>query len=161
LIAAALGAVGFLMIYAGSGETTVPKSSCISSKHSLWIGVVQGFCLPFRGFSRSGATISTGLLFGLPKKKVEEFSFALAVVLTPIVLIKEMSRLLHSPLLSNDVPFQALFFQSLVGMLFSFLAGLVALRWLSGWLEKGHWKFFGFYCLVAAGLIFTMNKFFL
>jgi undecaprenyl-diphosphatase len=160
LIAAALGAVGFLMIYAGSRETTVPTSSCISLKHYLWIGVVQGFCLPFRGFSRSGATISTGLLFGLPKKKVEEFSFALAVVLTPIVLIKEASRLLHSPLFSNTVPLQSLFFQSLAGMLFSFLAGLVALRWLSGWLEKGLWKFFGFYCLVAAGLIFTINKFF-
>jgi undecaprenyl-diphosphatase len=35
-------------------------------------------------------------------------------------------------------------------MVFSFLAGLLALKWLSGWLEGGRWKFFGFYCLIAA-----------
>jgi undecaprenyl-diphosphatase len=39
---------------------------------------------------------------------------------------------------------------SLIGMLFAFLAGLVALKWLSGWLEKGRWEWFGVYCLVAA-----------
>ncbi|HBZ72128.1 MAG TPA: UDP-diphosphatase, partial [Deltaproteobacteria bacterium] len=42
------------------------------------MGAVQGLCLPFRGFSRSGSTISTGLLLGLDKGRVEEFSFALA-----------------------------------------------------------------------------------
>ena len=32
----------------------------------------------------------------------------------------------------------------------SFLAGLVALRWLSKWLEQGRWHFFGAYCLLAS-----------
>ena len=161
LIAAALATVGLLMIYAGSHEERVTTSSSLSSKNSFWIGCVQGLCLPFRGFSRSGATISTGLLFGLPKKKVEEFSFALAVVLTPVVLAKEVHRLLHAHVLSNDGPLHHLFFQSLVGMLFSFLAGLMALRWLSRCLEEGRWKFFGFYCLGAASLIFLLNYFYL
>lgn len=161
LIATALAAVGFFMIVAGSREDHVPTHSSLTTKHSFWIGLVQGLCLPFRGFSRSGSTISTGLLFGLPKKKVEEFSFALAVVLTPVVLAKETHRLLHAPVLSNDALLHHLFFQGLVGMFFSFLAGLVALRWLSRCLEEGRWKFFGFYCLVAAGFIFTINKFFL
>lgn len=161
LIATALAAVGLFMIVAGSREETVATSSSLSSKHATWIGLVQGLCLPFRGFSRSGATISTGLLFGLPKKKVEEFSFALAVVLTPVVIAKETHRLLHAHVLSNDAPLHHLFFQSIIGMFFSFLAGLIALRWLSRWLEAGRWKFFGFYCLVAAGLIFLLNYFYL
>src|SRR5215813_6164308 len=33
----------------------------ISIKNGSLIGIVQGICLPFRGFSRSGATISTGM----------------------------------------------------------------------------------------------------
>ena len=41
---------------------------------------------------------------------------------------------------------------SVAGMALSFLAGLVALRWLSRWLEHGRWHFFGFYCLAAAAL---------
>jgi undecaprenyl-diphosphatase len=40
-------------------------------------------------------------------------------------------------------------------MVFSFLAGLVALKFLSAALEKGHWKYFGYYCLAAAGVMFT------
>jgi len=39
---------------------------------------------------------------------------------------------------------------SLIGMGLSFLAGLVALRWLSRWLEQGRWHFFGAYCLLAS-----------
>jgi undecaprenyl-diphosphatase len=50
---------------------------------------------------------------------------------------------------------------SLVGMFFSFLAGLVALKWLSHWLEAGQWKLFGFYCVAASigvlALHFTMG----
>ena len=57
---------------------------------AIWIGIVQGLCLPFRGFSRSGATISTGLLRGLQYEALEEFSFALAVVLTPAAINEDL-----------------------------------------------------------------------
>jgi len=150
LIAAALAAVGILIIYSGlHGEKTVTHED-IKAKHSIWIGIVQGICLPFRGFSRSGSTISTGLLFGLPKQKLEEFSFALAVVLTPVVDAKEAYRLLkaHS-LISGGTPMH-LFVPGVTGMIFSFLAGLAALKLLSHWLEGGRWQWFGYYCLFAA-----------
>ena len=53
-----------------------------------------------------------------------------------------------------------LFVPGLVGMVFSFVAGLLALKWLSRWLEGGRWKFFGFYCLVAAaGVLLIHFKF--
>ena len=54
---------------------------------------MQGLCLPFRGFSRSGATISAGMLAGVTKARAEAFSFALAVVLTPPVVLREALRL--------------------------------------------------------------------
>ena len=111
---------------------------------------MQGICLPFLGFSRSGSTISTGLIFGLPKQKLEEFSFALAVVLTPPIIAKELLRLLKAHALSGPGSALHLFAPSLLGMVFSFLAGLLALKWLSRWLEGGRWKFFGYYFLTAA-----------
>lgn len=160
LIATALAAVGLFMILAGRSENLPPLSSTLSSKHAFWIGMIQGLCLPFRGFSRSGATISTGLIFRLPKKKIEEFSFALAVVLTPIVIVKEVHRLLQAHALMNNAPvIHHLLFQSFLGMLFSFFAGLLALRWLSHLLEEGRWKFFGFYCLLTAAVIFCLSSF--
>ena len=60
------------------------------------IGAVQGLCLPFRGFSRSGATISAGMLGGVPRQTAETFSFALAVVLTPPAIAREVLRLLKA-----------------------------------------------------------------
>ena len=102
LMACALAAVGVLIIIAGFREEKAAPPSEIQPRHSVWIGLVQGLCLPFRGFSRSGATISTGLLLGLPKQKLEEFSFALAVVLTPIVIAREALRLVKEHALSRQ-----------------------------------------------------------
>lgn len=151
VIAAALAAVGLLIIYAGMQEDRqLVRNAEIQPLHSMWIGLVQGFCIPFRGFSRSGATISTGLILGAPKQKLEEFSFALAVVLTPAAIVQEAHRLLKAHALSGQGSVLHLFVPGLVGMVFSFIAGLGALRWLSRWLEGGRWKFFGYYCLVAA-----------
>ena len=113
---------------------------------------MQGLCIPFRGFSRSGATISTGLFFGVSRRTAEDFSFALAVVLTPPADAREIWRLYQSQdhhlagMLPAVVP-------SVLGVVFAFLAGLLALRWLSRWLETGRWHYFGIYCLAAAAAV--------
>ena len=157
LMAGALTAVGLLIIYAGRREDKSPRHSEIQPQHSIWIGVVQGLCLPFRGFSRSGATISTGLILGLPKQKLEEFSFALAVVLTPPIIAQEAHRLVKAHALSGQNSVLHLFVPGLVGMVLSFIAGLLALKLLSRWLEAGRWKFFGFYCLAAAAGVLLIH----
>lgn len=161
LISAALAAVGILIIYAGIKGRSVSKDwSKLSLMGSCWIGAVQGVCLPFRGFSRSGATISTGLLLGISRRRVEEFSFALAVVLTPPIIAREVLRLLkvqHSSS-STMASMANLFIPSLIGMVFSFVAGLIALKWLSNWLEKGRWHLFGIYCLCASAVVFLLHR---
>jgi undecaprenyl-diphosphatase len=158
LIAGALFAVGLLIIYSGLRlEKRSRRGGEIQLRESAWIGIVQGFCLPFRGFSRSGSTISTGLLLGLSRQKLEEFSFALAVVLTPPVIAKEALRLLKANKEGAHVPMLHLLTPSLVGMLFSFGAGLLALKWLSQWLEGGQWKLFGFYCVAASIVVLALH----
>ena len=149
LMAAALAAVGLLIIYSGWRENQTSRPSEIQLRHTIWIGLVQGLCIPFRGFSRSGSTISTGLLFGLPKQKLEEFSFALAVVLTPAAIAQETHRLIKVHALDQASVIHLLT-PGIIGMVFSFLAGLLALKWLSRWLEAGRWQWFGYYCLAAA-----------
>jgi undecaprenyl-diphosphatase len=160
LIAAALAGAGILIIYAGFQERRIPDKCLLGCKASSWIGAVQGLCLPFRGFSRSGATISAGLLLGIAKERAEAFSFALAVVLTPPVILREVLRLLKAHDLSglHRASLVGLFAPSLLGMALSFLSGLLALRWLSRWLEQGRWQFFGIYCLGFAALVFSLHK---
>ena len=162
LIAPALAAVGILILIAGlrhsreqsaSGAVTADNrddSPGLDMRQAGWIGAIQGLCLPFRGFSRSGATISTGMLLGVAKARAEEFSFALAVILTPPAIAREAWRLVKAQHLIGAAPIASAMMPSLLGMLFAFLAGLVALKWLSQWLESGRWHWFGVYCLVAA-----------
>ncbi len=161
LISASLAAVGALIILAGRKGRYLPReNTTLGLKETFWIGAVQGICLPFRGFSRSGATISTGLLFRISKIRAEEFSFALAVVLTPPVIVREVLRLLkaHHASLLNATSMAGLFYPSLIGMALSFVSGILALRWLSNWLERGRWHLFGIYCMCASVIVFLLHS---
>ncbi|MEA3271682.1 MAG: undecaprenyl-diphosphate phosphatase [Pseudomonadota bacterium] len=154
LMATALAAAGVLIIV--SSRLPQSKGDGLTPRRAAWIGAVQGLCLPFRGFSRSGATISTGMALGVGRRRAEEFSFALAVVLTPAVIVKEGYRLYHAHAAATAVQTGGLMHVvsfSVIGMALTFLAGLVALRWLSSWLEQGRWHFFGAYCLFAALIV--------
>jgi undecaprenyl-diphosphatase len=158
LMAAALAAAGVLIIV--SSRWPEPGNRDLSLGSAAWVGAVQGLCLPFRGFSRSGATISTGLFLGVSRRRAEEFSFALAVVLTPAVIAKESYRLYKAAALSSAAASHGLYHvagASVLGMVLSFLSGLVALRWLSRWLEQGHWHYFGVYCLLASLVVLAIG----
>ena len=156
LMGAALAAVGILIITAGLSRR--PARDGLTVGDSAVIGVMQGVCLPFRGFSRSGATISTGMLLGVARRRAEEFSFALAVVLTPPVIVRELHRLHKAQALAGgSVSLGHAALPGLIGMVLSFLAGMVALRWLSRWLEAGRWHLFGAYCLVAAAVVWWIG----
>lgn len=159
IIASGLAAAGIMIILSGKRQSYAPPQS-LDNRASAWIGAIQGLCLPFRGFSRSGSTISMGLFLGIDKARLEEFSFALAVVLTPPVILREVYRLIKhsSGSLALNGTFYTLAWPSLVGMAFSFLAGLVALKWLSQWLEHGRWHLFGYYCLFASVAVLAINQ---
>ncbi len=147
LIAISLTVAGVLIIISGRKKTLASEPN-ISNRTAVILGLVQGLCLPFRGLSRSGVTISTGILKNIPFQIAEEFSFALAVLLTPPVVVLQFYRLMKSNV--NNTQLSELMKPGLLGLVFSFLAGLLALKWLSSWLEKGRWQWFGYYCLALA-----------
>ena len=118
IVAAGLAAAGVLILVAGWAERAAPRSRPIGIREAAWIGAVQGLCLPFRGFSRSGATISIGLLLGGLKARVEEFSFALAVIITPAAIGREVWRLVkHHHEAGNSGVTWNLFAPSVLGMI--------------------------------------------
>lgn len=173
LIAPALLAAGVLILIAGlrergrvSAGTAMAAGedfrTTVTMRQAGVIGAVQGLCLPFRGFSRSGATISAGMLAAAKRDRAERFSFALAVVLTPPVILREAMRLVkasHTAAASGSaIDLRGSVWTSLLGAVFAFLAGLVALRWLSRWLEEGRWWLFGVYCIVASGVVFYLFR---
>lgn len=156
LVGGALLTAGLLILIAGylRGSQGTRSLGILSS---VWIGISQGFCLPFRGLSRSGTTISVGMLQGINRQRVEEFSFALAVIITPPAVAKELMRLLKSHAeAASPHHLLHLIGPGLFGMIGAFVAGLLALRLLSSWLEKGHWAWFGYYCIAFSGFVFFL-----
>jgi undecaprenyl-diphosphatase len=155
LMAASLFLVGLYIIAAGIFAPSKQLGE-LNTRSAMLIGLVQGLLLPFRGFSRSGATISTGLFCSLSRALSEDFSFALGVLITPPVQIYSLYNLLkeHKWHLASDV--LAIIQPGLVGMVMSFCAGLVALWFLSRVLERGRWKYFGYYCLAAAVVVLAV-----
>jgi undecaprenyl-diphosphatase len=159
LIATALAAGGVLILIAGFVEGREVEDTDMPIGTAGWIGVVQGLTIPFRGFSRSGATISAGMLLKVGKARSEEFSFALVIILTPLVIGRELLRLLKAHAeATTPLHIAGLLGPGLLGMVCSFGAGLLALRLLSGWLKGGHWWYFGVYCLAASAGVFALAQ---
>lgn len=160
-IAPALAVVGLLILYAGLRRASQPEHAenqaargGIRWSDVVVMGVLQGFAIPFRGFSRSGSTISGGLLTGGYRAEIESFSFAMVVAITPLAIARELWRRVHAGHQAGiPIHLAGVLAPGLFGMVCAFVAGLFALRWLSRWLEQGRWHWFGIYCLAASAVV--------
>jgi undecaprenyl-diphosphatase len=117
------------------------KGREISFLDSFIIGIAQAIAtLP--GISRSGATISTGLLLGNKKDEMARFSFLM--VLIPIIGVNLLD------IISGDFSggSQVSTVPLIVGFLSAFITGMIACRWMISLVKKGKLIYFGIYCLV-------------
>ena len=112
------------------------------------IGISQALAI-IPGISRSGITISTGLLLGMNAKDTARFSFLLAIpAISGAGLITAIDMLDQPVLISFNIMFAAL--------ASSFVVGYLSLKWFLRILESGKLHFFGFYC-IAIGLIILLG----
>ena len=111
---------------------------------SIWIGLMQGLAI-IPGISRSGSTISIGLLRGVDKVKVFKFSFLLVI---PAILGATLFE-------AGNVVFNL---ELLVGFVFAFVFGYISLKWLMKIVLKGKFHYFAWYCwgLGLLVLIFSL-----
>jgi len=156
LIAIALFLSGMLVFYTGLKSPQGNKKMTLLA--GIKMGLIQGLCLPFRGFSRSGATISVGLLSGVQREQVEEMSFAMGFILTPVALLYQILKIFKQTPEVFVQKMQELFLTGTFAFFLSFLAGLVALKWLSIWLKRNYWKYFGLYGIsLGAGILIYLS----
>ena len=142
-IASVSGALIFtgLILYCSSFVKQGDKEHSIIT--SILIGCAQAVAI-IPGVSRSGMTICAALFLGLSPKEAARFSFLLA--------IPAISGAGFLTVLDVSGGFQLPLSVSIVALVSSFSVGVVALKWLLGYLEQGKFHYFGIYCL-AVGLI--------
>ncbi len=133
-------------------------SSCASVRNGInyWqafvVGIGQAFAVA-PGLSRSGTTIATGLLCGVKREVMAQFSFLM--VLVPIIgeqaldLLKAATG--HAELGGGLSPLCLI-----VGFIAAFLAGLFACKAMVALVKKARLGWFALYCLVVAVLIFIL-----
>ncbi len=111
-------------------------------RDALLIGTIQGFGI-FRGVSRSGSTITAGLMMGFRQEAAAAFSFLLSIpaILGALVLESNLSGSA-----SIDVPV------AIAGVISSAVVGTLALLLVLRLLRQGALHHFAWYCLVLGGL---------
>ena len=95
------------------------------------------------GISRSGTTISVGLLWGLDPSEAAEFSFLLAIPAIAGAVVLNFKDLL---VIDN-----ALLGQYLVGAIFSFIFSIIAVYSVLSVIRRGKFEYFAYYCFAAGG----------
>jgi undecaprenyl-diphosphatase len=122
----------------------------ISFFDSFIIGVAQALAV-LPGISRSGATISTGLLLGNKKANVTRFSFLM--VLIPIIGAN-FKDIYDGGISAEDgigiIPL-------LVGFLAAFISGLLACKWMIGIVKKGNLIYFAMYCFLIGTIAILLT----
>ena len=124
----------------------------ISYGQAALVGVAQAFAV-VPGVSRSGSTIATGLLGGVKREVMAQFSFLM--VLIPI--IGEQSLDLLKVAMGKEVFGDGVGALALVlGFVAAFFAGLFACKVMIAIVRKAKLSWFAAYCLLVAVLIFVL-----
>ena len=118
----------------------------ISYWQALTVGLGQAFAV-VPGLSRSGTTISTGLICGVKREVMAQFSFLM--VLVPI-LGETFLELVGGEFGASSVGALPL----VLGFLSAFLSGLFACKVMVALVKKARLSWFALYCLIAAACIF-------
>ena len=120
----------------------------ISYKSAFLIGVAQGFAV-FPGVSRSGATISAGLLSGSSKEDVTKFSFLMSI---PIILLSLVMEVFEIAVGGQAVNV------STIGICISFatafVTGILAIKMMISATKRSSLKYFAFYLILISILSF-------
>ncbi len=150
-IALLLGGIIFLFIDTWFKKEEIKSTEEISLIQAFKIGLFQCIAL-FPGVSRSGATIVGGLSQKLSRKAAGEFSFFLAVPTMFAATVKKLYDFYkHAGTPSSDeIKLLAL------GNIVAFIVAMFAIKFFIGFLTKHGFKIFGWYRIIAGGIIILL-----
>ena len=146
MIAIALIVMGIILAIVDKKSENKYKYEDITLKQSLLIGISQALAAAFPGVSRSGITMTVARSLKIDRESAAKFSFLSS---TPIVAAAVLVDITEFALTS--IPFW-------IGVLSSFVVGIIVVKFLMDYLKKGSFKVFAIYRvvlgLIILGLIF-------
>ncbi len=140
---------GFCFLFTGClllTSTYISKKRVLTKEvntvDSFAVGLAQVFAAGFPGISRSGSTISTGMICGVSKDYMVEYSFILGI---PAILVANAVELKDA----IDTGAKLELLPTIIGVIVAAVVGVACIKLLQWILKKDMWKYFGFYCFVV------------
>ena len=143
MIAIALIVMGIILYVVDKKSKSEVEYKDITFKQSLWIAMSQAIAAAFPGVSRSGITMTVGRGMGLKRESVAKYSFLLS---TPVVAAAALVDL-------KDFVFSPAFF---MGILASFIVGVLVIKFLLNYLQKGSFKVFSIYRVILGLFVIVL-----
>ena len=144
LIAFALIVMGIILAIVDKKAESKYKYEEITLKQSILVGISQALAAAFPGVSRSGITMTIARALKIDRESAAKFSFLLS---TPIVAAAVLVDITEFALTS------AAFW---VGVIASFIVGLIVVKFLMDYLKKGSFKGFAIYRILLGLVIFVL-----
>ncbi len=142
LTAALLLITAVMLFWISSRPAGEKKIEDISIKNAVLVGLFQAFAI-LPGVSRSGSTITGGLLSGLDRESAPRFSFLLSI---PVILAGGLIDLKKMMSQGTDVPTAFL----VTGFVMAAISGYVAIVFLMDIVKRGKLYYFGIYCVIIS-----------
>ena len=141
----------FILVENRGAAAKVTRLEQISYREAFLVGVWQMLAI-IPGTSRSGATIVGGLLLGLSRAAVAEFTFYLAIpVMAGASLLKVVKFVLDGQTMtSTEIAIMV------TGCLSAFVVSMLAIRFLMSYVKSHDFKSFGIYRIVLGVVVLAV-----
>ena len=140
IIAITLIVMGILLYIADKKSKSEISYEKISLKQSILVGASQAIAAAFPGVSRSGITMTIARALKIDRESAAKFSFLLATPITLAAVVFDMSNFVFDLAL-------------ILGILASFITGVVVIKFLMNYLKKGSFKVFAIYRIIFGAII--------
>lgn len=146
-LALIIGGIGLIIFekYLPSLKLRQTSNSDLSVKKSFMVGICQ-MLAAIPGVSRSAATIVGGMLMGISREKIVEFSFFLAM---PTMVAASGLDLIKTGHNFSGQEWQMI----LVGFIAAFVTAIIAIKWFIKYIQNHTFTAFGIYRIIAGILV--------
>ena len=143
IIAIALIIMGIILYFVDKNAKATTDYEHMTLKQTFLIGFAQSLAF-IPGVSRSGVTMTIARLLKVDRASAAKYSFMLSA---PIVLAATIFKI-------KDFVFNVPFF---IGILASFIVGIFVIKYLLKYLQKGSFKSFAIYRVIAGIIIIALT----
>ena len=128
--------MGIILYLVDKKSKTNTKYEDMTLKQSMLIGTSQCLAAAFPGVSRSGITMTVARALGIDREGAARYSFLLATPITAAAVLFDLGKFQFS-----SIAFW-------IGIITSFIVGMIIIKFLLNYLKKGSYKAFAIYRVV-------------